>query len=291
MTASPQFLKAYKEATGQTVEKPGNASHSAKFDRCVAHVESKGGAKDAYAICTMALGEDALKSMEYTDPAFGKEIETFMRTLGIGEAGPVPHSLLSRQDLERSTEKNVVMKSKVAKDGSSSLSVWYDAGDNSPKCEVYMNIIDAEAAVKRLVEMGYENVRIVSSQDGMSKAGDKMYLIRTNGMEYARFDKKADAEECLAMLTAQGQFAVMIEETIMMAAEKGAVEVTGKQLNNAVKQAAAAEDTEEKSTLVDNIKNIQLKRQKATIAERSKSAAKPSAKAFKDVWGKITRPK
>lgn len=292
MTVDPKFLEAYKKSTGQVVEKPGNATHSAKFDRCVEHVEGKGGAKNAYAICTMALGEDALKSMEYTDPNFGKEVDEFMRTLGIGEAGPVPNSLLSRQDLEgnRTTKnKKSIEKSQVSKDGSASLSVWYDAGDGSRKCEVYMNVVDAEAAVKRFKEMGYENVYVVSSQDSMTKAGDKMYLIRTNGMEYARFDKKADAEECMAFLTAQGQFAVMIEETVM-SAEKGAVETTGKQLDRALKQAEKPQDTEEKSTLVDNIKNIQLKRQKATIAERSKSVT-PSAKAFKETWGKITRGK
>lgn len=289
MTVDPQFLKAYKQATGAVVEKPGNASHSAKFDRCVEHVESKGGAKNAYAICTMAMGEDALKSMEHNDPNFGKEIETFMRTLGIGEAGPVPNSLLSAQDLEGSTRtKNMVMKSKVAKDGSASLSVWYHDDMGNRKCEVYQNIVDAEAAVKRFKELDYKDVYVVSSQDDMTKAGDKMFLIRTNGMEYARFDKKADAEECMAMLTAQGQFAVMIEETVVTAAEKGQVETTGKQLDRAVKQAEKAEDTEEKSTLIDNIKNIQLKRQKATIAERSKSA---NGKNFKQVWGSLTRPK
>lgn len=290
MTADPAFLKAYKKATGQTVEKPGNAIHSAKFDRCIAEVKSKGGADNAYAVCTAAMGNDAFKSMEHDDPNFGKEVETFMRTLGIGEAGPVPSSLMARQDLEGPSRASKAMfaKNAVKKDGSSSLSVWYDAGDNSPKCEVYGNVIDAEAAVKRLKELGYENVRIVSSQGDVAKAGDKMYLIRTNGMEYARFDKKADAEECLAMLTAQGQFAVMIEETVMFAAEKGAVEVTGKQLDRAVKEAAHAEDTEERDDLVSNIKNIQLKRQKATIAERSKSAG---GKKFKDVWGSLTRPK
>lgn len=290
MTASPQFLKAYKKATGQVVEKPGNATHSAKFDRCVEHVESKGGAKNAYAICTMALGEDALKSMDYNDPAFGKEVETFMRTLGISGAGPVPVSLMSAQDLEGATRASKAMfaKNAIKKDGSSSLSVWYHDDYGNRKCEVHGNIVDAEAAVKRFKELGYKDVYVVSSQDDMTKAGDKMFLIRTNGMEYARFDKKADAEECLAMLTAQGQFAVMIEETVVSAAEKGVVETTGKQLDHAVKEAAEAEDTEEKSNLVNNIKNIQLRRQKATIAERSKSAG---GKKFKDVWGSLTRPK
>lgn len=290
MTASPQFLKAYKKATGQTAEKQSDAS----FDRCVLEVQGKGGVEDAYAVCTAAMKSESLKSMSHDDPRFSKEVEQFMRTLGISGAGPLPQSLMARQDLERgrTTKKTMEFaKKRVTKDGSSSLSVWYDAGDNSPKCEVHGNVVDAEAAVKRLKELGYQNIRIVSSQDdSMTKAGDKMFLIRTNGMEYARFDKKADAEECLAMLTAQGQFAVMIEETVV-SSEKGRVETTGKQLDHAVKEAAEAEGTEEKSTLIDNIKNIQLRRQKATIAERSKSAAAPSAKAFKDVWGKITRPK
>lgn len=293
MTASPQFLKAYKKATGQTVEKPGNAEHSAKFDRCVLEVQGKGGVEDAYAVCTEAMKSDTIKSMSHNDPGFSKEVEQFMRTLGISGAGPVPHSLMARQDLEsgRTTKTMEFAKKRITKDGSNTLSVWYHDNYGNRKCEVFANIVDAEASVKRLTEMGYKDVYIVTGAGDMVKTGDKMFLIRTNGMEYARFDKKADAEECLAMLTAQGQFAVMIEETVLSAAEKGRVEVTGKQLDHAVKEAAEAEDTEEKSTLVDNIKNIQLRRQKATIAERSKSAAVPSAKAFKDVWGKITRPK
>lgn len=290
---SPRFLKAYKQATGQTVEKPGAGQNSEKFDRCVLEVQGKGGVEDAYAVCTAAMKSETIKSMEHTDPRFSKEVEQFMRTLGISGAGPVPSSLMARQDLEsgRTTKTMEFAKRKISKDGNNTLSVWYHDNEGNRKCEVFANIVDAEASVKRLTEVGYKDVYIVTGAGEMIKTGDKMYLIRTNGMEYARFDKKPDAEECMAMLIAQGQFAVMIEETVVSAAEKGRVEVTGKQLDTVVRQASKAEDTEEKTTLVDRIKNIQLSRQKATIAARSKAAATPSAKAFKDVWGKITRPK
>ena len=121
--------------------------------------------------------------MDAKDPSFLKEVDTFLRKLGIGYAGPVPSSLLSRQDLEGSTR----------------------------------------------------------SEKSFAKT------------------------------------------------EKGAVETTGKQLDSAVRAAEKAEDTEEKDDLASRIKNIQLRRQKATIAERSKEAVGKGQKPnFKAVWGALT---
>jgi hypothetical protein len=96
-----------------TIEKPGATTHSAKFDRCVFDVKAKGGA-NAFAVCTAQLGEEAFKSWSQmvgkvgTDSEMIKEIDEFKRTLGIGGAGPLPQSLLARQDIEggETTEKS-----------------------------------------------------------------------------------------------------------------------------------------------------------------------------------------
>lgn len=291
MAAQPAFLKAYKNL----VEKPGEATHTAKWDRCVEEVKAKGGGADPYAVCTAMLGDDSFKAMN--DDDFVKEVDEFLHKLGIAGAGPVPSSLLSRQDLERSTRKSsaILRKSdsdhemtieihngseEATKDGSSSISVVYHDLDGNEKCEVYTNGIDAAAAEARLKEAGFKDVKCITSAE---KAGDVCWVIRTNGMEYARFYAKNEAEECLAMLTSQGQFAVMVREEVV--AEKGAVEQTGKQLANVVRQAAKAESTEEKDDLVTNLKAIQLKRQKATIQARTKAARG----SFKEVWGGLNK--
>ncbi len=200
MTADPKFLAAYKQATHQQVEK-----------------------------------RDITNELQKGDPGFLKEMETFLRSLGIGYAGGIPSSLLARQDLETT---------KLAKSQ--------------------------------------------AKKDSVAKAGDMMYCVRTNGTEYFRTPVKAEAEEMLGVLTSQGQFAVLIQEKIM-GAEKGQVETTGKQLDHAVVAAEKAEDTEEKDDLATRIKTIQLKRQKATIAERSKEVGK-GGKKFKDVWGALKGP-
>lgn len=266
MAAHPAFLKAYKSL----VEKPGNAEHSAKWDRCVEEVKRKGGSDNAYAVCTAMLGSGAFKSMEADDPNFGKEVETFMRTLGIAGAGPVPSSLLARQDLEGSTRKSAFRKSESEHD----MTIEIHNGSDS---------------------------------EGMSKTGDKCYVVMVNGMEYSRFYEKKEAEECMNILEQQGTFATLLEQTVVNTTDKavgdtddeyeseqatatnpsetrkGAVETTGKQLDRAVAEAKKAEDTEETDNLVDNIKHIQQRRQKATIAAR-----KPKG-TFKSVWSSLNK--
>lgn len=233
MTVGAAFLKAYKNL----VEKPGNAEHSAKFDACVAHVQEQGNGKNAYAICSAAMGDESFKSMEPNNPNFIKEIDFFLQKLGIGGAGPVPNSLLAEQDLEGRSEKS------------------FSKTD-------YMK------------------------KETIKKAGDKCYVIRCNGNEWGRYGVKKEAEEALAYLTNQGTYAVLIEESVVSSTEKGAVETTGKQLEQ-VTEAAKAEDADSE-TLIDRMKNIQQKRQKATIAERSKTM---KGQDFKSVWGGLNGKK
>ena len=51
-----------KKSSKNKVEKPGRSVHSAKFDRCVAHVKESGTAENPYAVCTAVLGDEAFKS-------------------------------------------------------------------------------------------------------------------------------------------------------------------------------------------------------------------------------------
>lgn len=302
MAVTPAFLKAYKAL----VEKPGASTHTSKWDRCVEEVKAKGSGANAYAVCTAMLGDESFKSMEADDPRFGKELDEFIRTLGIAGAGPVPGSLLARQDLEGSTRKSAAVlrkseseheltveiingsegpsSSATAKDGSSSFSVWYSDASGNRKCEVYQNIVDAEAAEHRLSEAGFKNVYIRSSQEevGTQKA-QKCYVIRANGGEYMRLQDKADAEAVMEGLKHDGVYAVLLEESIVGETEKGAVEQTGKQLDRTVRLARKAEDTEDVETLTDRIKNIQVKRQKATIVARQPKGT------FKSVWASLNK--
>jgi hypothetical protein len=65
---------------------------------------------------------------------------------------------------------------------------------------------------------------------------------------------------------------------------KGAVETTGKQLVEVTQSAKHVDEPTD--SIVDNIKAIQLKRQKATIAAREKEE---TAKSFKEGWAAISR--
>lgn len=163
------------------VEKPGDASHTPRWDHCVEQVGIKGSGANAYAVCTAMLGDESFKSM--SDEDFSKEVDSYMQKLGIAAAGPVPNSLLARQDL--------------AEEG-----IW-------------------------------------------------------DGLDTSKSFK--------------GTWASL---------GKGPVEQTGKQLKEAANEAEDVTTKKEVIELADRIKNIQIKRQKATLAAREKS--------FKDFYKSIT---
>lgn len=225
--AKTAFTEFYKTL----VEKPGESPHAAKWDRCVEHVSQQGGA-NAYAVCTAALGQSAFKSMDAGDPNFLKEVDMFLGKLGISGAGPVPNSLLARQDLD-----------------------------------------------------GTRKSRFEKSVETVEKASSKCWVVRCDGMEQGRFDNKTDAEKCLDMYRSSGTYAVLVEESVVSETSKGAVETTGKQLTRVTEAAKKADTDAESETLVGRIKNIQLKRQKATIFEREKEE---TTKTFKEVWKGIS---
>lgn len=114
-----------------------------------------------------------------------------------------------------------------------------------------------------------------------SKAATKCWVVRCNGADSRFYDKK-EAMECLETVRASGTYAVLVEETVMSETEKGAIETTGKQLDRAVDAAKKADTPKETETLVDRIKNIQIRRQKATTIAREREET--TGKTFKQVW-------
>lgn len=116
----------------ENVEKPGESIHSQKWDDCVSEV-GKDPNVNAYAVCTAKLGEESFKA-DMTKSQMEKAIDILKavcmtcegtgwadgvkchecggsgmkKDMGISNAGPVPHSLLARQDLESSTRKGAV---------------------------------------------------------------------------------------------------------------------------------------------------------------------------------------
>lgn len=81
--------------------KPGAGTHSAKFDRCVASVKKNTPGADAYAVCTSVLGDEAISKMD--DKKFDEVLDKALGSFGIANAGPIPESKLSRQNLEGSS--------------------------------------------------------------------------------------------------------------------------------------------------------------------------------------------
>ena len=85
--------------------------HSAKWDRCVEHVQATNPGADSYAVCTAMLGDESFKAMDEQkfNALIDKALENMEKdsfgvgSFGIAGAGPIPESKLSRQDLEGTT--------------------------------------------------------------------------------------------------------------------------------------------------------------------------------------------
>lgn len=221
------------------VEKPGASIHTPKWDRCVAQVESASEGANAYAVCTAMMGDESFKSMD--ENAVGEKMKFYMQKLGIAVAGPVPNSLLARQDLEPTSKKEDLwlwnqgdehggqeVSEKSIKKGTDidNFAVWYYDDSGARKCAVFGTYIDANAYAKLVDALGYQDISI----------------------------------------------------------NKGTVESTQKDLIEAAEDAKDAKETETKS-LISRIKNIQLKRQNATINARGAD----TKKSFKQKWSEISR--
>ncbi len=103
-------------AKDSLLQKPGGSTHTAKWDRCVAHVKANNGDADPYAVCTAMLGDESFKTMD--EEKFNSTIDKALEKLGsfgIAGAGPIPSSLLARQDLEGTTKKHTSQVDLVAR--------------------------------------------------------------------------------------------------------------------------------------------------------------------------------
>lgn len=221
MTVSPAFLNAYKGLVEKSA--PSFIPSSAEM------------------IKKLRAKLEAIKGMDIDSPQFIKELDEFMRTLGIEGAGAIPESLMARQDLEGKTTK--FAKTRNFKE------YWKDCADRALALldEVKEEVIDIDSQVHE---------KNVVSQTCTSCGSDYNYN-----------NELTTPPKCP-----------------YCGVSKGVIEQTGKKLDTALKDAADADTRAERKSVVDTIKEVQLRRQKATIAERSKEAA---GKNFKQVWGGI----
>jgi len=202
-------------------------------------------------LTALMRSESLFKSMD--DDLFDEQIKSYMarlgisksrknKSVGIGDAGEVPNSLLAEQDLEGSTIKTfkdkwadmnkrvdlylwrqggefggqeVVVpdeeKAQTEKADLMSFSVWYQDDEGNKKCQVFGNLIEAEAFGRIVQTIGFKNVEITKSAENEGKS---------------------------------------------------------------------TEENPAEGDLLQNIKNAQIKRQKATITLRSKEMTK----SFKEFW-------
>lgn len=324
-----EFKKVYTEI----MQKPGESTHSAKWDRCVEHVKSKGGA-NAYAVCTKMLGEESFKSIEVDSPNFIKELDEFMHTLGIAGAGKVPNSLLARQDLE-GTEK--IQKAYFMQTAPMDVifhdpqKPQYTISENSDENGKYFKVevgnrfwmgrnkpsIKIEQVKSGVMNEGWHVlVKALTAEIMDEKEGEEHYRDLADKFNEMADDEAGHKKELEGMGKAsdsigRGRNAILREVKQMMQEgasgdyirrdikskyglddweidemmgnyrEKGAVESTGKQLDEALKDAPDADTRLERKSLVDNIKDIQIKRQEATITARQKNM---KGKSFRDIW-------
>ncbi len=332
-------LSDFREFYKSLVEKPGEATHSAKFDRCVADVKAKGSGANAYAVCTAQLGGEAFKSWMQglnKDAKFDKELDEFMRTLGISKsdrdwdaaamnlrmlaakgvskkdtidfvasryglpknellqmcgemgldfsktvdttfAGKEPKSLLARQDLE-GTQK--FQKRTSSRD--------YEEAVDAARRQYRPNSMDGF----RLVMWLFHNFNVDNqeAEEIANRIEEEMEEKSTNQTKKAvnviERVRQLKAEGSLRMNTLQtlineGYAKLDILAAIDEVFGKGAVEQTGKVLDEALKDAPNADTRAERKSLVETIKDAQLKRQKATIQARTKEAG---GKSFKETW-------
>lgn len=155
-----KFTNHWKNA----VEKPGASIHSEKWDRCVEHVKANGNGANAYAVCTSMLGEESFKSI-MTKEEYNSKMDEYMHKLGISGAGPVPESLLARQDLEDEALKFQKMEGTFA--------VWYYDRVGARKCAVFPDMKSAEAFCSLINKLGYRKVELMI-KDRFDDAGKRL---------------------------------------------------------------------------------------------------------------------
>lgn len=314
---SNKFRKAW--ANMNLVEKPGASSHSAKWDRCIQHVKENGKGANAYAVCTDMLGEESFKFVK-SEKDFTEKMDEYMRKLGISGAGPVPNSLLARQNLEGRVE-DVVTEERMNEDDrvlaghsileflettkSMTAKYWYKAyefdgslcqkGDNLDQMafDQAMGKLDMNMRVARIECGNNEGMKQTVTKSGdtekksMKKSTDAQnfavwYYDRNGAQKCAVFQTEIDAQAYMKLVTSL--FGGGKDAKIV----KSEVEETKKDLIDASMDATEADGKKEKTELVDRIKAIQIERQKATIRARER-AGEATGKSFKQGWQDATK--
>lgn len=296
----------------QAFAKPGASIHTKKWDDCVEHVKANSSGANAYAVCTAMFGDDSFKAMD--DAGFLAKVDEYIdrlgitagikaKSVGIGFAGPVPGSLLARQDLEgrkaSSSEYDLEMSNERRQgqnDGAKYASVRKSEDSASTVNETATKYADAAVAgfiphediISEMMSlhgldymMASDILASVLARVGKSSTeklakDSTVYVCFTDseGMEQERaFPVKGDADAFCEVIKPLGYTNVRVEFG------KGAVEEAKKDL---IEMAESDKDTN-KTDLAANIKAVQLKGQKATIAARE-AAGEAKGKSFKDAW-------
>jgi len=261
-------------------------------------------------LTALMRSESLFKSMD--DDLFDEQIKSYMarlgisksrknKSVGIGDAGEVPNSLLAEQDLEGSTIKTfkdkwadmnkrvdlylwrqggefggqeVVVpdeeKAQTEKADLMSFSVWYQDDEGNKKCQVFGNLIEAEAFGRIVQTIGFKNVEITKSAENEGKVQCDICgkWVDDDGVSRLGHMRSSHSKKLESLDSSKGNIRTQIEGMF----HKG--------INKAGK---STEENPAEGDLLQNIKNAQIKRQKATIALR----AKDTTKSFKDVWNKL----
>ena len=314
------FQDFYKSLT--TVAKPGNTAHSAKWDRCVEHVRENGDGGNAYAICTAMIGNESFKSM--SDDAFMEKVEEYIARLGIYKskkklgkdvgtsfAGESPNSLLARQDLERTdqmskdSEHDITIEifngSELSSEKARALVKGimdnpepyafvamngpYVAGDGFSYTDLMLQDTKGDMGIIHLYSVPFQSAKSMLTRMKKTRTpvdvaehynGNAIYNVESG--QYMVAGPNGSERTFLSIADAR-QF---IDDHKIF---KGTVERTGEQLKEAQADAEDARTIQQKESVVDNIKAIQERRQKATIAARQGE----TKKSFKELWGDLTK--
>lgn len=302
----------------EVLMKPGNASHTDKWDRCVQHVADHGGSANAYAVCTASMGDESFKSMD--DVSFLAKVDEYVERLGIS-AG-VQKTIFGKGLKSRFTYgQKVTFKGKPAKIvgciylgqepyGSYVYTVQF--ADGSSNCDVYdsdlniakdVGIADAGPVPNSLLaeqdlaptseyELEAVNERREGQMDGakyatrrksFSKSEDSASTVNAETAVKNMINGFVPHEDIISELVSLHGLdqvaATSLLDMVLGRLGKGQVEEAKKDL---IEMAEDTKDTT-KTDLAANIKAAQLKSQKATIAARQ-AAGDAKGKSFGDEW-------
>ena len=187
------------------------------------------------------------------DMEYKAQLEEYMRKLGIEGAGPVPNSLLARQDLE----PNKAEKCNCGKCADCMTQTFKAAFEGTDMPE----LVVAEV---------FEGHNILIGPELIDSDGHRIgcWVVMGHDGEWQTFFTIEDAREFVGSVF------------------KASVEQTGKELDEAAEEAKHVDIATD--SIVENIKNIQIKRQKATIAAREKEQG-DTKKSFRDGWKPFSR--